>query len=82
MAAVRIRLTFNTPANCWVADIRDADGNPVLMGVPVVTGTDLLGQFQYLGLGGQLIAQTDHAQDDVPTYGNLGTLGHLFFLSP
>jgi hypothetical protein len=82
MAAVatNMRLSWNTKAACWVIDISDSAGNPILQGVALVCGADLLEQFAYLDLGGQMIAQTDHATDAPPTYTNLGSSGHLLFL--
>lgn len=52
-------LLWNPSLACWVLDIDDANGNPVVLGIPVVTGLDLLAQYSYLGVGGHLIAQTD-----------------------
>lgn len=77
-------LTFvwNKSAGCWVIDIDASGGVPILHGVPIVTGADLLEQFAYLGLGGALISQTDHDTDAVPTFTNLGTSGHLYFVTP
>lgn len=65
----------------WVLDFADALTNtPILNGVPLVTGANLLGQYGYLGFGGGLFVQTDHSPDDPPTYTNLGTDSHLYFL--
>jgi hypothetical protein len=81
---VEYQLTFkwNTYANCWVIDVADSLGNPKLSGIYMVTGADLLEQFAYLEVGGMLLAQTDHAVDEVPTFANLGDNGHLFFVTP
>lgn len=65
-----------------MADISDSGGNPVLSGISVVTGADLLEQYAYLRFGGQLLAQTAHDPDAVPTFDNLGGDGKVFFLSP
>lgn len=64
----------------WVMDIADQLGNPILQGVPLVTGTDLLGQYAHLGIGGSLVVSTDGDPDAVPTYDNLGTESHLYFV--
>jgi hypothetical protein len=63
----------------WVMDIAKQDGTPVIQGVPLVTGTDLLAQYRYLGIGGSLVVSTDADPDAVPTYTNLGTASHLYF---
>ncbi len=44
----------------YVLDIADANGKPIVQGIPFVTGADLLAQYAYLGIGGQLIVQTDY----------------------
>lgn len=82
MAQRQLRLKWNVPANCWMLDILDSGGVPLLTGLAVVTGADLLDQFAYLGLGGQILAQTDFDPDAVPTFDNLGTVGHLYFVTP
>ncbi len=62
-------------------DAADVDGVPLLTGVPVITGADLLAQFAYIGVYGQMIAQTDNDPGAVPTFENLGTTGYLYYLS-
>ncbi len=83
MDGVKRKLTFywNTASACWIIDIKDPDGTPVLTGIPVVTGLDLLEQHAYLELGGSLIVQTDHGPLLPPTFENLGTEGHVFFVT-
>jgi len=66
----------------WIINIADPSGNPILSGIPMVTGVDLLEQFGYLNFGFQLIAQTDNAPDVVPTFADLGTTGHLYAILP
>ena len=76
----QLRFTWCQAALCWIIDIADENGVPILAGVPIVTGADLLEQFAYLGIGGAMIAQTDHDADAVPTFDDLGLTGHLFFI--
>lgn len=64
----------------WVLDIATQDGTPIIGGIPLVTGCDLLAQYKYLGLGGALVVQTDHDPDAVPTFANLGVQGRLYFV--
>lgn len=82
LASVTYTLTvkWNDEANVWVLDIADANNNPILTGIPLVTGTDLLGQFAYLNFGGKLIAQTDYNLTLPPSYTDLGSTGHLYFV--
>lgn len=73
---------WSTAAACWVCDIADENNNPIACGLPLITGADLLAQFDYLDIGGELIVQTDHDVNAVPTFENLGTTGHLYFVTP
>lgn len=71
---------WNDQSQTWVIDINDTDGNPVLTGLSMVTGADLLEQYSYMNFGGQLIAQSDTDLSLPPTFDNLGTIGHLYFV--
>lgn len=74
-----LTIKWNTVAECWMMDIGDQSNNPLVQGIPLVTGSDLLAQFEYLGIGGALTVQTDNDPAAIPTYTNLGTTGHLFY---
>jgi hypothetical protein len=74
-------IRWNVPNATWMIDISDASGNPILSGIPMVTGADLLEQFGYLEFGFQLIAQTDNSPDTVPAFDNLGTTAHLYAIT-
>lgn len=73
---------WNVPATCWMLDILDEDGTPMLTSVPIVTGTDLLGQYEYLGLGAKLYAVSDGENDIPPDFTTLGVTGHLYWVTP
>lgn len=75
-----LRLAWNRAASCWMLDIADEDRQPLVNGIPVITGADLLAQYGHLGFGGALIVQTDHAADAVPTFDNLGVTGRIYFV--
>jgi hypothetical protein len=82
MAGVQYNLYvyWNAQSVCWMVDIADVNDNPIVNGIAMVTGADLLEQFGYLGFGGQLIAQTDSDLTAPPTFQNLGSQGHLYFV--
>lgn len=65
----------------WVLDIFDTSENPLVCGIPLVTGIDLLAQYGYLGFEGGLIVLSDGDQDAIPTFDNLGTTSHLYFVT-
>ena len=82
MAGVQRQLTvrWNQMNAAWHLDLADTLGNPVLTGLPLITGTDLLAPFKYMNFGGQLIAQTANDATAVPTLANLGSGANLYFL--
>lgn len=73
---------WNTFGNNWLLDIGDSNGNPIATGIPLVTGSNLLEQLDYLGLGFGLYCATDADLLAVPTFANLGVAGHLFVSTP
>jgi len=61
----------------WYLDIADASGAPIVSGIALVMGVDLLGQYEYLKLGGSLVLNS--LGDVLPTYTNLGTGVRMYF---
>lgn len=85
LGGVQYQLTLqyrNTVDGGWTVDIADSSGNPILQGIPLVTGTNLLGQYGYLEFGGALWVQTKSNADAVPTFANLGSDGVLYWVTP
>ena len=76
----RLTIKWNQFLTCWVLDIDTPRGFPVVHGLPVVTGTDLLKQSKHLGIPGELRASTDGDVDTPPTFENLGQSGHLYYV--
>lgn len=80
-----MQLYWLRPAQCWVLNIFDNLHNPLIMGVPLVTGANLLEQFiRYIGPQGKLFVISDHTEhlsdDAVPDWTNLGITGHCYYL--
>jgi hypothetical protein len=66
----------------WFIDMTDIDGVPLLRGLPLTAGEDVLQQVAYLGIPGEIRVQT-HGDDLVePTYANLGANGKVLFITP
>lgn len=64
----------------WILDIADSIGNPIVQGIPLVTGADLLAQYRHLGFRGRLWVQTLSDPDAVPTFESLGNDGVLWWV--
>ena len=76
-----LRTYWNNQISGWVIDISDVDNNPIACGIPLVTGTDLLGQLKYLEWGGSLYVATTGNPLVPPTYENLGVTSYLYFVA-
>jgi hypothetical protein len=80
--AYQITLRYrDAPDGGWTMDIDDDSGDPLLYGVPLVTGANLLAQYQHLGFAGGFYVQTTSDPDAVPTFDNLGDDGQLYWVN-
>lgn len=68
------------PDGVWMLNIMDTTGDPIVSGLPLITGADMLEQYAYLGIGGMLLAQSDFDWTVPPGLNTLGTTGHLYFI--
>ena len=68
-------------AQGWTMNIADALDNPIVNGIPLVTGADLIAQYRYLGLTGSLIVFSAPDPDALPTFDNLGIGSRLLFIT-
>jgi hypothetical protein len=75
-----LTLRWNEMNEAWTLDIADSNNNPIVTGIAVITGVDLLAPYGYLNFGGQLIAQTANDTNAVPTMATLGSSGNLYFV--
>lgn len=74
----RFRFAYaNTEGGGWYMDIGDADSNPLICGLPLTTGLNLLGQFGYLGLDFGLYVSVDGRPDEAPDYQDMGNGLHV-----
>lgn len=78
----RITLKWNSFAQLWFLDFRDINNVDILLGVPVITGANLLEQYDYLQFGGEMYARTDDSPDTPPNFTNFGVTGHLYWVVP
>lgn len=70
----------NDPQQGWVLDIADSADTPIIQGIPLVTGADLLAQYQHL-IPGHLSVVTTQDPDAVPTFDNLGKDALLYWVT-
>lgn len=85
LGEVEYRVRFgwgDTSDGGWFIDIADAEGTPILRGLPLTAGEDVLQQFNYLGIGGKIRVQSDGDGLIEPTYANLGSNGKVLFITP
>ena len=74
-----LRLIWRDAAG-WIMDVQDSGGVPLLCGVPLVTGLNLLMQYPQLGINGALVVGCDAGKPAEPTETNLGIDSHLIFV--
>jgi hypothetical protein len=82
-AEYALTVRYNTaPQGGWVLDIDlPDDAGPVVGGVPLVTGVDLLAPYGHLGIGGRLVVWADD-HDLPPGPDDLGQGVDLLFVVP
>lgn len=75
-----LNVYWNPPSATWLLDIALASsGAPLIQGIALVTGENLLEQYAYLGIGVALWVVSDISADALPTFTNLGQQSHLYF---
>ncbi len=85
LATVEYSIRFgwcDSPDGGWFMDISSVDGLPLVLGLPLTAGENVLQQSDYLGFPGEIRVQTDDDPLVEPTYDNLGTSGRVLFITP
>lgn len=65
----------------WVLDLLDNSDAGIILGIPLVTGTDLLEQHSSLGLGFGLMVVCNDSTQEYPTKTDLGINSHLYVVT-
>lgn len=78
-ASYKMAVTWREPV--WCLDLLRDDSTPLALSMPMVSGTDLLAQYDYLDLGFALVVGTDIAGQDNPTKTDLGITSHLYVVT-
>ena len=84
LAGVQYKITLrwvNTIETGWLMDVAKGDGTPLVNGIAVVSGIDLLGQYPQYNFGGKLGVFVSGDPTGVPTYETLGNEGKLYFIA-
>lgn len=72
---IKLKLRYNDLVGDWTATVIDNKTGQLLIDtLPLVTGVDLLGQFQYLDIGHAFIRQTTDTELMMPDHKTLGTI--------
>ncbi|MDC9593502.1 phage baseplate plug family protein [Xenorhabdus sp. IM139775] len=74
----RMRLQWRDCAG-WVLDIMHPNSEPIVMGVSLVFGADILEQHSYLGFNGSLVFVCDNPQSEA-IRDDLGKTNRLYFM--
>lgn len=84
LAGVSYRLStaWNVASSCWVLDVATPEGVAIVSAIPIVTGANLLEQFDHLAFGGKVFVQNVSADSLTPGYADLGVSGLAFFVVP
>ena len=78
LAGQSFQIAVTWRAAFWCLDIMDSSGGDLIKGVPLITGADLLAQYDYLGLGFSLYVGCDNPANENPTETDLGINSHLY----
>lgn len=80
LAGTSYRLTVRWCAAAeggWLLDVADVDDAPLVAGIPLVTGVDLLDPYPEIGIGGMLWLYS--TTELPPAYDELGDVVQLIF---
>lgn len=64
----------------WILDIMQTNSEPIVTGIPLVFGVDILEQHRYLGFNGSLVFYRDNPQNESKA-GRLGSSERVYFIS-
>lgn len=78
LAGQIFQMAITRRAAFWCTDIMDSTGADLIKGIPLITGTDLLAQYRFLGTGFSLYVGCDNPANDNPTESDLGINSHLY----
>lgn len=76
-----LRWVWRDEASAWALDVSDSGGAPIVRGIPILPGLDLLGPYRHLGFVGKLYVQSEGDPLQEITYDGFGTVHKLYYVS-
>lgn len=73
---------IDSPEGGWIIDIYDLTFEPLVRGLALTAGENVLQQFDYLGFPGAITVQVDEDPLLEPTFAGLGVTGRVMFTTP
>jgi hypothetical protein len=81
---LQLGLHYNEIAGWWVMTVSDSQGDVILDSIPFITGSipagNILGQYEYLEIGGAVIINASQAANDYPNNTQLGVDFYLLWI--
>ena len=81
VAGIQYQMQIGWRGAFWTLDISDSNDKPLVQGIPLITGADLLAQYQSLGFGFSLVVICDVSGQENPTEFDLGSQSHLLIVT-
>lgn len=72
----------DSPEGGWFMDLYDLQLNPMIRGIPLTAGENVLQQFDYLEMPGEIRVQVDENPLLEPSFENFGIAGKVVFVTP
>jgi hypothetical protein len=73
---LNLTVRYNLIANYWILTVADQAGAVMLDSLPLVSGgypaADILGQYQYLGIGSAFVVNASSSDLDIPSDATFG----------
>lgn len=66
----------------WTIDLLDSVGSAIISGIPLVTGANLLAQYEYIGIPGALRVYNSVDGVTAPTFDDIGSTTNLYYVTP
>lgn len=77
----KLRLVYNDISECWQMDIYKSNDEPIILNYNIVSGLNILDQYQYLNFKGFFVTYADGNPDLIPTKANFTKDVNLYFVT-